>query len=40
MAEGPEERRVTIGVFKKQAVYWVDYYTSGLCKRERAGLDM
>jgi hypothetical protein len=26
-----------MGVFKKQGVYWVDYYVSGHRKRERIG---
>jgi hypothetical protein len=30
---------VTIGVFKKQGVYWIDYYVSGHRKRERIGPD-
>jgi hypothetical protein len=28
-----------MGVFKKQGVYWIDYYVSGHCKRERIGPD-
>jgi hypothetical protein len=28
-----------MGVFKKQGVYWIDYYVSGHRKRERIGLD-
>jgi hypothetical protein len=26
-----------MGVFKKQGVYWIDYYVSGHRKRERIG---
>jgi hypothetical protein len=25
--------------FKKQGVYWIDYYVNGHCKRERIGPD-
>jgi hypothetical protein len=28
-----------MGVFKKQGVYWIDYYVHGHRKRERIGLD-
>jgi hypothetical protein len=28
-----------MAVFKKQGVYWIDYYVSGLRKRERIGPD-
>jgi hypothetical protein len=28
-----------MGVFKKQSVYWIDYYISGHRKRERIGPD-
>jgi hypothetical protein len=28
-----------MGVFKKQGVYWVDYYVNGHRKRERIGPD-
>jgi hypothetical protein len=28
----------TMGVFKKQGVYWIDYYVSGHRKRERIAL--
>ncbi len=27
----------TMAVFKKQGVYWIDYYVSGQRKRERIG---
>jgi hypothetical protein len=30
-----EGRRVTMGVFKQQGVYWIDYNVSGHRKRER-----
>jgi hypothetical protein len=30
---------VTMAVFKKQGVYWIDYYVSGRRKRERIGPD-
>ena len=29
----------TMAVFKKQGVYWVDYYVNGQRKRERIGPD-
>ncbi len=29
--------RATMGVFKKQGVYWIDYYVTGHRKRERIG---
>src|SRR6266511_217057 len=35
----PLERRNLMGVFKKQGVYWIDYYVSGQRKRERIGPD-
>jgi hypothetical protein len=28
-----------MGVFKKQGVYWIDYYVSGQRKRERISPD-
>jgi hypothetical protein len=28
-----------VGVFKKQSVYWIDYYVNGRRKRERIGPD-
>jgi hypothetical protein len=28
-----------MGVFKKQGVYWIDYYVNGHRKRERIGAD-
>lgn len=28
-----------MGVFKKEGVFWIDYYVSGYRKRERIGLD-
>ena len=28
-----------MGVFKKQGVYWLDYYIDGHRKRERIGTD-
>ncbi len=28
-----------MGVFKKQGVYWIDYYVQGHRKRERIGPD-
>jgi hypothetical protein len=28
-----------MGVFKKQGVYWIDYYVNGNRKRERIGPD-
>jgi hypothetical protein len=28
-----------MGVFKKQGVYWIDYYVHGRRKRERIGPD-
>jgi hypothetical protein len=28
-----------MGVFKKQGVYWIDYYVDGHRKRERIGPD-
>jgi hypothetical protein len=28
-----------MGVFKKQGVYWIDYYVNGRRKRERIGPD-
>ena len=28
-----------MAVFKKQGVYWIDYYVNGQRKRERIGLD-
>jgi hypothetical protein len=28
-----------MGVFKKQGVYWLDYYVDGHRKRERVGPD-
>ncbi len=28
-----------MGVFRKQGVYWIDYWVNGGCKRERIGLD-
>ena len=28
-----------MGVFRKQGVYWIDYYVSGHRKRERIGPD-
>jgi hypothetical protein len=34
-----EGRRVTMGVFKKQGVYWIDFYVNGRRKRERIGPD-
>jgi hypothetical protein len=33
------ERRRVMGVFKKQGVYWIDYYVQGHRKRERIGPD-
>jgi hypothetical protein len=30
---------MVIGVFKKQAVFWIDYYVDGHRKRERIGPD-
>jgi hypothetical protein len=27
-----------MGVFEKQGVFWIDYYISGHCKRDRSGL--
>src|SRR5215472_18737687 len=30
---------MVMGVFKKQGVYWIDYYVSGHRKRERIGPD-
>jgi hypothetical protein len=35
--DGREEERM--GVFKKQGVYWIDYYLGGHRKRERIGPD-
>jgi integrase len=35
----PDERRKEMGVFKKQGVYWIDYYLNGHRKRERIGPD-
>ena len=29
-----------MAVFKKQGVYWIDYYVNGRRKRDRIGLDM
>jgi hypothetical protein len=30
---------MVMGVFKKQGVYWIDYYVNGHRKREQAGPD-
>jgi hypothetical protein len=30
---------MVMGVFKKQGVYWIDYYVQGHRKRERIGPD-
>jgi hypothetical protein len=35
--KGKEE--MSMAVFKKQGVYWIDYYVSGRRKRERIGPD-
>src|SRR5262245_46845987 len=32
-------RRTVMSVFKKQGVYWIDYYVQGRRKRERIGPD-
>jgi beta-lactamase superfamily II metal-dependent hydrolase len=32
-------RRMVMSVFKKQGVYWIDYYVNGHRKRERIGPD-
>src|SRR6266850_6017592 len=38
-SSGPQGRRTVMSVFKKQGVYWIDYYVSGRRKRERIGPD-
>ena len=35
----PLRRRTVMSVFKKQGVYWIDYYVDGHRKRERIGPD-
>jgi hypothetical protein len=37
--KGCSARRTLVGVFKKQGVYWLDYYVDGHRKRERVGTD-
>jgi hypothetical protein len=37
--DGLMERREIMGVFKKQGVYWIDYYVQGHRQRERIGPD-
>jgi hypothetical protein len=46
MPLAPEDRRAVgclggliMAVFKKQGVYWIDYYVNGRRKRERIGPD-
>jgi hypothetical protein len=34
---GLQERRTAMGVFRKQGIYWIDYYVNGHRKRERIG---
>src|SRR5918996_5396700 len=36
---GKQKGGNSVGVFKKQSVYWIDYYVNGRRKRERIGPD-
>jgi hypothetical protein len=36
---GVPGRKMLMSVFKKQGVYWIDYYVNGRRKRERIGPD-